>query len=333
MDNEIQYYYYETFDELVQLFEKHFKNNDQFQIRWSQLPNLEILNIEFFESGEKVGQYLFDHHSIALYHKELDYQNPELYKWFSDQTDKFKYHSKERNLVKGQDIQLGTQVYACDPGHSPKRYDFLKIIDGLRPGTWHTAMETTEKAGHYPVNLNLIIWHESVTLPDKEAFQLQKDGLVSPDGGCVSIFNKEGFDELTSDEDRHHEWYQEEFKPFETKFIKITDKNIDQITTPIEKRVLKLTQSFMNENALGNPKYKDPSQLWRAVESLVAEHNTVALHPFTSKKEMDFFYLYADQYGVANHTLQGAGGYIELVKDGSEIVAIKINYEDIPELW
>ena len=331
MDNEIQYYYYETFDELVQLFEKHFKNNDQFQIRWSQLPNLEILNIEFFESGEKVGQYLFDHHSIALFHQELGYKHPELHQWFRDQTRYFEYQSTKRNLVKGQDIQLGTQAYACDPCHSPKRYDFLKIIDDLRPGTWHTAMETTEKAGHYPVNLNLIIWHENVTLPENDTFQPQEDGLVSPDGGCVGIFNKERFDELTSDEDRHHEWYLEEFKPFESKFVQITEKNIDQITTPIEKRVLKLTQSFIKEHELENPRYKDPLALLRAVDALKADHNTLALHPFTSKKEMNFSYLYTDQYGVANHSLEGAGGYLELVKDQGEIVAVKINYEDIPD--
>lgn len=331
MDNDIQYYYYETFDELVQLFEKHFKNNDQFQIRWSQLPNLEILNIEFFESGEKVGQYLFDHHSIKLFHNELDYEHPDLYKWFYDQVWYFEYQSTKRNLVKGQDIQLGPQVYTCDPGHSPKRYDDLKIINGLRPGTWHTAMETTEKAGHYPVNLNLIIWHESVELPKKDAFQPQEDGLVSPDGGCVGIFNKEQFDELTSNEDHHDKWYLEEFKPFDTKFIKITDKNIDQITTPVEKRVIKLAQSFIKESELGNPRYKKPSQLRQAIESIVSQHNTVAIFPFTSKKQLDFNYLYTDQYGVANHSLEGAGGYIELVKDGGEIVAIKINYEEIPD--
>lgn len=331
MDNEIHYYYYETFDELVQLFKKHFKNNDQFQIRWSQLPNLEILNIEFFESGEKVGQYLFDHHSIKIFHNELDYEYPDLYKWFYDQVWYFEYQSTKRNLVKGGDIQLGTQAYACDPGHSPKRYDFLKIIDGLRPGTWHTAMETTEKAGHYPVNLNLIIWHESVTLPEKDTFQLQEDGLISPDGGCVGIFNKERFDELTSDEDHHDKWYLEEFKPFDTKFIKITDENMDQITTPVEKRVIKLAQSFIKEHELGNPRYKKPSQLRQAIESIVSQHNTVAIFPFTSKKQLDFNYLYTDQYGVANHSLEGAGGYIELVKDGGEIVAVKINYEDIPD--
>lgn len=147
----------------------------------------------------------------------------------------------------------------------------------------------------------------------------------------MGIFNKERFDELTSDEDRHHEWYLEEFKPFETKFVQITDENIDQITTPIEKRVLKLTQSFIKEHQLGNPRYKDPIALLRAVDALKTEHNTLALHPFTSKKEMNFTYLYADQYGVANHSLEGAGGYIELVKDRGEIVAVKINYEDIPD--
>lgn len=333
MDNEIQYYYYETFDELVQLFEKHFKNNDRFQIRWSQLPNLEILNIEFFESGEKVGQYLFDHHSIALFHHELGYQHPEVHQWFRNQTRYFQYQSTKRHLIKGQDIQLGTQVYACDPGHSPKRYNFLKIIEGLRPGTWHTAMETTEKAGRYPLNLNLIIWHESVTLPEKDAFQPQENGLVSPDGGCVGIFNKEKFDELTSDEDQHEEWYYTKVKTFNDEVIKITDENIDQLTTPVEKRVIKLAQAFTLDYQLGSRRYQTPSELRQAIESLVYQHNTIAVSPFTSKKKMQVNYLYSDQYGVCNLSPEGAGGYIELVKDGSEIVAVKINYEDIPELW
>ena len=316
---------YDTFEELVVLLDKHFKNTDRFHFSYHIKDPFFHYVITIDSQKALEGDVTIDDTSIPSYKLPEDAQD-----WFWDQWYHFHRNDIPSPSETGDDITLSDHVIVTDPCYDSDTWCNGQLTN-VKPGTYHTKATYTQMNGWGRRCTSLIVWHESITEPtDYE----HTDITVGVDSGQAGIIDFPYFKELEADGYKKEKWYDniQTFthirKPIKKHLLPIIDKAKELYTHAQTILSARFKAKEKGNLPLADLLMDDWFKIDRKLQKLLRDNSLdiQSLDDHTTAPRFAYK-LWTDKHSAITGTGLGDGSYdCFIAKNGDQIVGIKIDY-------
>lgn len=319
-------YTYDTFEELVDLLDKHFENTERFRFDYHVKDHK--FYYTFTVDGNTVyeGNLTLDDVSIRSYNLP-----DECHDWFRDQWYDFHRNDIPQPPETGKDITLSDHVIVTDPCYETEDTQSNGQLTNVRPGVYHTKATYADINGWGRRCMSLILWHESVDEPTEYE---HTDIPVDVDSGQAGVVDFPYFKGLEQDTDTKERWYDNintatyVRKPVSESLMSVIQKGEELHKQAVDalNNYFEAKENSDSESATAFFAEYDDANF--ELQKLLRKNNLDTQSLYDHKTAPMFAYaLWTDKHAAITGSGLGDGSYdCFIAKDGDQIVGIKIDY-------
>lgn len=318
-------YTYDTFDELIALLDKHFKNTDRFCFSYHVKDHKFHYTITIDGDVALEGALTIEDPSIPSY--DLPEESRD---WFRDQWYDFRRNDIPLPPETGKDITLSDHIIVTDPCYDSDTWCNGQLTN-VKPGIYHTKATYTNISSWGNRCTSLILWHESVSEPT--AYE-HTDITVDVDSGQAGVIDFPYFKGLEVDEAYKERWYDDiqthnyVREPIPEHLLPIITK-AEELHAQVQTTFSAYRKAKENGNLpLADLLFDDYLKRYSQLSKSLHEHR-LDIQSLDDHKTAPMFVhtLWTDKHAAVTSSGLGDGSYdCFIAKDGDQIVGIKLDY-------
>lgn len=319
-------YTYDTFEELVDLLDKHFENTERFRFDYHVKDHK--FHYTFTVDGDIVLENSLTIEDPSIFTLDLP---DECRDWFRDQW--YDFHRNDILLppAMGKDITLSDHVIVTDPCYETEDTQSNGQLTNVKPGVYHTKATYADISSWGRRCTSLVVWHESIDEPtDYE----HTDITVDVDSGQAGVVDFPHFKKLEKDKDRKERWYDNintatyVRKPVSESLMSVIQKGEELHKQAVDalNNYFEAKENSDSESATAFFAEYDDANF--ELQKLLRENGLDTQSLYDYKTAPMFAYaLWTDKHAAITGSGLGDGSYdCFIAKDGGQIVGIKIDY-------
>lgn len=311
-------YFYKTMGELAQLIGEHFSNTEQFKLEYDYNSNYDTLTLRIIVGDEVKFNAELDIYNVGYRTQSMGLQSYEAIRWFYSQWEQFK-RDTFYGPIELASIELGTDVIIADPcSNLDDEDDEIIELENVKQGRWLVEARPINTAEHGDAHGDVILWHESVSQP--LSFQLGEIA-TNVESYRIGVYDAEHLRTIkeTDSEKRAEKWCE---KIVTTKPDMLSRKPI----TPLQRKCLDQAKAMVD--ALGENSFGLNSK----VNYLLSAYQMDDTSLFDECYYHDKIKMWSDQKSIVVQTGDLQPYQTLIAKDKGEIVAIKLELENLAEI-
>ena len=319
-------YTYDTFEELVVLLDKHFKNTDRFRFNYHVKDHKFHYTITI--DGNVVLENSLTIEDPSIFTLDLPEESRD---WFRDQWYDFRRNDIPLPPETGKDITVSRHVVVTDPCYNTNDIDNNGQLTSVKPGVYRTKATYANKNGWGGRCTSLILWHENVAEPTTYE---HTDITVDVDSGQAGVIDFPYFRELEADENNKERWYDNiqthnyVRKPVDESLLPIIAK-AEELHTQVQTTFSAYIKAKKNVNLpLADLLFDEWLKADRKLSKRLREHGLDTQSLDDHKTAPTFVHaLWTDKHAAVTSSGFGDGSYdCFIAKDNNQIVGIKLDY-------
>lgn len=304
--------------ELAQLIGEHFSNTEQFKLEYDYNSNYDTLTLRIIVGDEVKFNAELDIYNVGYRTQSMGLQSYEAIRWFYSQWEQFK-RDTFYGPIELASIELGTDVIIADPcSNLDDEDDEIIELENVKQGRWLVEARPINTAEHGDAHGDVILWHESVSQP--LSFQLGEIA-TNVESYRIGVYDAEHLRTIkeTDSEKRAEKWCE---KIVTTKPDMLSRKPI----TPLQRKCLDQAKAMVD--ALGENSFGLNSK----VNYLLSAYQMDDTSLFDECYYHDKIKMWSDQKSIVVQTGDLQPYQTLIAKDKGEIVAIKLELENLAEI-